>query len=91
MEETLPKVDFSVQNSVVETIACKPPKTAKPIGSPLVRSRGLVATNVPPDLWEAILTAEIGELGVVRNLRDRPPRELVAKLQASIKEWRVNK
>ena len=53
-----------------------------------MRSRGLVATHVPADIWEAVLTAEVGELGVVRNLRDLPPRELVAKLQASVKEWR---
>jgi hypothetical protein len=79
---------LTVKNSVAETVACKPQKTAKPIGSPLVRSRGLVATHVPADIWEAVLTAEVGELGVVRNLRDLPPRELVAKLQASVKEWR---
>ena len=53
-----------------------------------MRSRGLVATHVPPSVWDAVLTAEVGEFGVVRNLRDLPPRALVAKLQASIKDWR---
>jgi hypothetical protein len=86
--ETFAKVDLTVKNSIAETIACKPQKTAKQIGRPLVRSRGLVATHIPAEVWDAIFTAEVGELGVVRNLRDLPPRELVAKLHASVKDWR---
>jgi hypothetical protein len=86
--ETFAKADLTVKNSVAETIVCKPPKTADPQKRSLVRSRGLVATHVPAEVWDAIFTAEVGELGVVRNLRDRPPRELVAKLQAGIKDWR---
>jgi hypothetical protein len=35
------------------------------------------------NLRETILTAEIGELGVVRNIRDLPPRAFVARLRAS--------
>jgi hypothetical protein len=46
-----------------------------------------VATGVPPSVQEAILRAEIGDLGVVRSLRDLPPRRLVAKLNASVGDF----
>jgi hypothetical protein len=79
--ETSVKVDFSPQNSPAKTDTCKPPKTAEPIRRPLARLTGRVGSATPPPVLEAILRAEIGEAGVVRNLRDRPPSKLLAELK----------
>jgi len=81
-----PKVqtgDFSPENSEVISDACHQEKTAKPLGSPRLSSRGLRATEVPPELMERILRAEIGERGVIRNLCDQPPPKLLAELKRS--------
>jgi hypothetical protein len=77
------RIENIPQNKPVDSGGYTPQKPADSIGGPLVRSRGLVATQIPPELMEAVLRAEIGEPGVARNLRDRPPRRLLAKLDAS--------
>jgi hypothetical protein len=50
----------------------------------VVSSGAVLPAGIPPRVKEAILSAEIGEAGVVRSLRDRPPRRLLNKLEASV-------
>src|SRR5262249_37423856 len=67
----------------VNSSSYRHPKSAKSIRRPPARLATGGAGKTPLPVLEAILRAEIGEAGVVRNLRDRPSPELLAKLKCS--------
>jgi hypothetical protein len=75
------RVEKTSKNSAVDSNGYNPPQTAKSIRSPRARWGTGKGIQVPAGLGETILRAEVGEVSVVRNLRDLPPRRLLAELR----------
>jgi hypothetical protein len=82
-------VEKTPKNNVAQSNSYDPQISAKSIGSPRTRLGVGKGIQVPPVVREAILRAEIGEAGVVRNLKDRPPRRLLNKLDASVSDLSI--